>query len=112
MPESKSRKLRLNKDNDELSCFKKEIEERIIYCYEKSMQKYLDDKHLIPEDSLYEISFNELETQPINSLAKMYSKLNISDFNKNKIHFLYYSYLLFSSLKIFNKINSCINSCT
>ena len=68
----------------------KEIEERIIYCYEKSMQKYLDDKHLIPEDSLYEISFNELETQPINSLEKMYSKLNISDFNKNKTHFQTY----------------------
>ena len=51
------------------------------------MQKYLDDKHLIPEDSLYEISFNELEAQPINSLEKMYSKLNISDFNKNKTHF-------------------------
>jgi len=68
----------------------KEIEERIIYCYEKSMQKYLDDKHLIPEDSLYEISFNELETQPINSLEKMYSELNISDFNKNKTHFKTY----------------------
>lgn len=68
----------------------KEIEERIIYCYEKSMQKYLDDKHLIPEDSLYEISFNELETQPINSLEKMYSKLNISDFNKNKTLFKTY----------------------
>ena len=68
----------------------KEIEERIIYCYEKSMQKYLNDKHLIPEDSLYEISFNELETQPINSLEKMYSKLNISDFNNNKTLFKTY----------------------
>ena len=68
----------------------KEIEERIIYCYEKSMQKYLEHKHLIPEDSLFEISFNELETQPIKSLEKMYSKLNISDFNKNKTLFTTY----------------------
>ena len=68
----------------------KEIEERIIYCYEKSMQKYLDDRHLISEDSLYEISFNELETQPIKSLEKIYFKLNISDFNKNKTHFQTY----------------------
>ena len=68
----------------------KEIEERIIYCYEKSMQKYLEDKHLIPEESLFEISFNELETQPINSLEKIYSNLNISDFNKNKTHFKAY----------------------
>ena len=68
----------------------KEIEERIIYCYEKSMQKYLEDKHLIPEGSLFEISFNELETQPINSLEKIYSNLNISDFNKNKTNFKAY----------------------
>ena len=54
------------------------------------MQKYLEHKHLIPEDSLFEISFNELETQPIKSLEKMYSKLNISDFNKNKTLFTTY----------------------
>jgi omega-hydroxy-beta-dihydromenaquinone-9 sulfotransferase len=39
---------------------------------------------------LYEIRFNELETQPIKSLEKMYSKLNISDFNNNKTLFKTY----------------------
>ena len=68
----------------------KEIEERILYCYEKSMQKYLEDKQLIPKGSMFEISFNELETQPINALEKIYSNLNISDFNKNKTHFKAY----------------------
>ena len=68
----------------------KEIEERILYCYEKSMQKYLEHKHLIPKGSLFEISFNELETQPINSLEKIYSNLNISDFTKNITHFKAY----------------------
>jgi len=65
----------------------KEMEERILYCYEKSMKKYLTDKHLIPENALYEISFTELEAEPIESLNKMYSKLNISGFNKNKQNF-------------------------
>ena len=93
----------------------KEIEERILYCYEKSMQKYLEHKHLIPKGSLFEISFNELEKQPINSLEKIYIKLNISDFNKNKTLFKIYletvkSYKKNQLVEIPNEVKDQINT--
>ena len=68
----------------------KEMEERVLYCYEKSMKKYLEDKHLIPNDSLYEISFTQMEKQPLESIKKIYSHLNLSDFDRNILNFQAY----------------------
>ncbi len=68
----------------------KEMEERVLYCYEKSMKKYLEDKHLIPNESLYEISFTQMEKEPLESMKKIYSNLNLSDFDKNKPNFQAY----------------------
>ena len=68
----------------------KEMEERVLYCYEKSMKKYLEDKHLIPNESLYEISFTQMEKEPLESMKKIYSHLKLSDFDKNKPNFQAY----------------------
>jgi len=64
-----------------------EMEERVLYCYEKSQTVNSFDKHLISEGSVFEVSFKELEKQPIESLNQMYSHLNISGFSKNKPNF-------------------------
>ncbi len=65
----------------------KEIEQRVIYCYEETLKKYLKERELIPSGNHIEISYQDLSKKPIKTIQKIYEKLQLGDFNnvENKI---------------------------
>ncbi|MFT7158640.1 MAG: hypothetical protein ACI8Q1_003673 [Parvicella sp.] len=61
-----------------------EIEERVLYCFETTMQKYLLDYSKIPKGNLVEISYAELSNAGLATIEKVYEELNLGDFDKVK----------------------------
>lgn len=61
-----------------------EIKERVLYCYETTMKKYIEDKKLLDENQLIEISFEELSNKPIDTIEKIYKQLKLGDFSSAK----------------------------
>lgn len=59
-----------------------QIDERIIYCYEKTLKKYLELRTDIPPNQLVEVAYDDLDKNPIKELEKIYSKLNLGSFEK------------------------------
>ncbi len=59
-----------------------ELEENIFQLYLKILDKYEADKQLIPPNQLFEIQFEHLEKQTVDSIANIYEHLGISDFDK------------------------------
>ena len=78
---------------------KEEIENRILFCYQKTLERYLEYRSLIPENQLYEISYSSLDEEPINELRKIYNKLDLGNFSEVEKDFN--SYL--ESVKNFKK---------
>jgi uncharacterized protein (UPF0297 family) len=68
----------------------KEIKERIIYAYQTTLKKYLQDRPLIPKGNLIEISYSDLEHQPIETLEKVYASLGLKGFESAKTIFTDY----------------------
>jgi hypothetical protein len=60
----------------------KETEERILYFFETMIQKYLDERHLIPSGNLIEVSFDELDNQPLQTVRKIYDTLQLPNLDK------------------------------
>ena len=65
----------------------KEIEERVLYCYEKTMQAYLDQKKAIGKNNLIEISYDSLIEDPMVCLKNIYEELHLDGFLNVKNHF-------------------------
>jgi hypothetical protein len=61
-----------------------EIKERILYCYETTLAKYLEERHLIPKGQLFELSYAELSEAPLEMMAKAYKHLSLPGFEKAK----------------------------
>jgi len=61
-----------------------QIKERVLYCYETTLKKYLEEKSLINKDKLIEISYKELSDIPVETINKIYDKLSLGDFSKVK----------------------------
>ena len=59
-----------------------DLDRNLIYYYTSTMQKYLDERHLIPDGQLSEISFNELEEDPKLVIKRIYEELSIPNFDK------------------------------
>ena len=59
-----------------------EIKERVLYCYEKTLKKYIQDRNEIPKENHIEISYDELSNEPLKSINKIYSHLKIGDFKQ------------------------------
>ncbi len=59
---------------------KAEIEDNILLFYEKLMQKYFDEKNLIPPKNLVEVRFENLEADPLFQLHRIYDTLNLPGF--------------------------------
>lgn len=59
-----------------------EINERIIYCYEKTMLAYIEQKQEIDENHIIEISYDELSNNPMGCMKEIYTKLDIGAFNE------------------------------
>ncbi|MCP4122885.1 MAG: sulfotransferase [Bacteroidetes bacterium] len=66
----------LNEFSDE------EVKERVINNYVTTMKKYLEERDLIPEGDLIEISFKELEADAEGTVRRLYNELNIPNYDK------------------------------
>jgi len=58
----------------------KEIEDLVMYMSRETLQKYLDDRHLIPEGNLIEVSYKNLSEKPYETVKTIYEQLNLPDF--------------------------------
>ena len=58
-----------------------EISDTVIQTYELVMKQYLKTKANLPKNKISEISFDELSRNPIETLKRVYSDLNIQDFD-------------------------------
>mgnify|MGYP006273053955 CR=1 FL=1 len=58
-----------------------QIEQEVIQNYKRLMNSYFEQKKLIPKDQLVEISYENLVKHPMNQVERIYSQLNIPDFN-------------------------------
>ena len=56
------------------------IDAWIISAYQKQMKKYLAERDLIPEGHLVEIRYEDLDAEPIAHMEKIYSTLELGDF--------------------------------
>jgi len=57
------------------------IDERIIRRYTRLHDAFFAERHLIPEARFHEISFDELEREPIGTVKEIYQKLGLNDFD-------------------------------
>ena len=58
-----------------------EIDLKIQDIYKKIMNDFIQQKESIPKGNLIEISYNELEKNPINTLNEIYTTLNIDNYD-------------------------------
>jgi hypothetical protein len=61
-----------------------QVENHIMVSFAQLMQKFLEDRALIPEGNLVEIKFENLEVEPIAQLKEIYQALNLPDFAEAK----------------------------
>jgi len=59
--------------------------------YKTIQEKYLAERALIPKGNLVEVSFDELEKTPMQSLERIYTNLSLSGFEQN--HSIFEAYL-------------------
>lgn len=59
-----------------------EIEDLVMYMSRETLQKYLDDRHLIPEGNLIEIPYKDLAEKPFETVQKIYSELSLPEFKQ------------------------------
>jgi hypothetical protein len=52
----------------------------IITVYTEMYDAYFDERALIPEERLYDVSYEDLERQPVNVIASIYESLGLSGF--------------------------------
>ena len=60
------------------------IDAWIIHAYQVQMQKYLDQRALIPEGHLIEIRYEDLDEKPMETLEKIYAALDLGEFEVQK----------------------------
>jgi len=60
----------------------KEIEDLVMYMSRETLQKYLDDRHLIPEGNLIEVPYQDLSDKPHETVKKIYEELSLPEFKQ------------------------------
>jgi omega-hydroxy-beta-dihydromenaquinone-9 sulfotransferase len=58
-----------------------EIHERVMWAYEQTMRRYLELRHLIPPGQLIEIAYSDLDSQPIETLQRIYKEIELGNFS-------------------------------
>jgi hypothetical protein len=58
------------------------LEDRTIRQYKEVYDAFFEERGLIPKGRLHELSFEELETDPVGQLRKLYERLNLADFER------------------------------
>jgi hypothetical protein len=66
------------------------LDERIIYCYKTTLQKYLKDRSLLPKNQLIEIFFGDFEKDELGTIEKVYRQLEIPGFEQAKPELMAY----------------------
>lgn len=56
------------------------LEDRIIRQYKEMYEAYFEQRSLIPEGRLFELSFDQLKREPLETLKQIYTSLNLPDF--------------------------------
>lgn len=54
------------------------------------MKTYFQERELIPEENLIEVKFEDLESQPLIELERIYKKLNLDGYNTSVPFFCSY----------------------
>ncbi len=66
---------------------KLQIEDEIINVYKKLMRRYLKQRMDIPRGQLAEVRFEDLVSQPVSEIWKIYEQLDLDNFKKAKPYF-------------------------
>lgn len=69
---------------------KKVLDDHTFTIYKNLMSDYFEQKQLVPEGNLVELSFEELEENPEVILKGIYQKLNMKGFEEAQLHFKSY----------------------
>jgi hypothetical protein len=68
-----------------------ELDENILTIYEQIMGRYQQDKHLIPQDHLVEVKFEDFEKRPVNEMERIYRRLHLPGFEDSVSAFVDYA---------------------
>lgn len=63
----------------------REIEETVLYNYEKTMGKFIQERALIPDGQFFEMSYEGLKLEPIETLSKVFEHFDWSGLDEYKI---------------------------
>ncbi len=85
-----------------------ELDRNILLIYKMMMESYFEQKALIPNGNLVEVSFKELETRPLEILKRIYDSFNIEGYERNQNRFQKY----LESLKDYQKNKYIMNQKT
>lgn len=58
-------------------------DETVLILYEEMMQRYLQDRALIPAGNLVEVRYEDLESRPMDIIQRIYSELDLPSFEEN-----------------------------
>lgn len=62
----------------------KELNELVLYCYEKMISNYIEHRKLIPANQLIEVGYDELIDNPMHELDRIYTQLDLGEFENAK----------------------------
>lgn len=60
----------------------KGLEENLVYFYQRMLNRFFEDAHTIPENRLTHVRFEDLETDPIGQMDRIYRALELTGFDK------------------------------
>lgn len=67
-----------------------EMQDNVLYVYEKMVKRYEETKHLVPKGQLVEIKYEEFEQDPFGHVKQIYEELNIDGFERAEENFSNY----------------------
>lgn len=59
-----------------------DVDETVLSCYERLMRRYLDDRDAIPAGRLVEVRYEELRSQPLAAVERIYSGLDVAGLDR------------------------------
>jgi hypothetical protein len=68
-----------------------QLDENILTIYEQIMERYQQDKQLIPQDHLVEVKFEDFEKRPVNEMERIYKRLDLPRFEESETAFQDYA---------------------
>ncbi|WP_250121615.1 sulfotransferase [Chroococcidiopsis sp. CCMEE 29] len=67
-----------------------EIDDNIFFFYQKLMQKFFEDKELIPRNHLAEVKYEDFVIDPIGAIKRVYNELNLPYLEQTEENFKLY----------------------